>query len=116
MNWKDRSGYLLEFTRCFDSDHAALERSDSYKTGKYSPLLQMILSRLGHSWSGAVLSFSAGIRGSIRANVWTSHLKVLGLNTSQARKVLEQSVAAILEAIDVVFNARSTALAALNNG
>ena len=116
LNWKDRRVYLLEFTRCFDSDHAALERSDSYKTGKYSPLLQMILSRLGHSWSGAVLSFSAGIRGSIRANVWTSHLKVLGLNTSQARKVLEQSVAAILEAIDVVFNARSTALAALNNG
>ena len=61
LNWKDRNVYLLEFTRCFDSEHAALEPSDSYKTGKYPPFLQMILSRLGHSWSGAVLSFSAGI-------------------------------------------------------
>ena len=37
LNWKDRKVYLLEFTRCFDSDHTALERSDSDKTGKYAP-------------------------------------------------------------------------------
>ena len=116
LNWKDRKVYLLEFTRCFDSDHTALERSDSYKTEKYAPLLQMILDRLGHNWSGAVLPFSAGIRGSIRARGWTNHLKVLGINTSQARKVLERSVAAVLEALDIIFNARSAALTAIHNG
>ena len=116
LNWKDRKVYLLEFTRCFDSDHTALERSDSYKTEKYAPLLQMILDRLGHNWSGAVLPFSAGIRGSIRARGWTNHLKVLGMNSSQARKVLERSVAAVLEALNIIFNARSAALTAIHNG
>ena len=115
LNWKDRQVYLLEFTRCFNSDHTALERSDSYKNGKYASLLQLILHRLGHGWSGAVLPFSAGVRGSIRARVWSDHLKALGLTASQAGAVLERYVAAVLKALDIIFTARTAALEAINN-
>ena len=115
LNWKERTVHLLEFTRCFDSDRTALDRSDSHKTGKYAPLLQLILHTLGHGWSGAVLSFSAGVRGSVQARVWTDHLKILGLTAPQSRTVLEQSVTAVLEALDIIFTARTAAIAAINN-
>lgn len=114
VNWKERKVFLLEYSRCFDSELHALARADNHKIDKYSRLISIILAQLGDRWSGGVLPFSAGIRGTIQSKVWTAHMTTLGVGAKATQPILKSSISAVLEALEIVFNARTAALASLN--
>ena len=113
VNWKERKVFLLEYTRCYDSEPAALARADTHKTEKYSKLMSTILSQLGNKWRGTVLPFSAGIRGTIESTVWTAHMTALEVRASVIGSILKASISAVLEALEMMFKARTTAMASL---
>jgi hypothetical protein len=115
VNWRERKVFLLEYSRCFDSELHALSRADNHKTEKYSRLISTILTQLGDRWSGGVLPFSAGVRGTIQSEVWTAHMMTLGVEVPATQSVLKSSITACLEALEIVFNARTAALASLNS-
>jgi ribonuclease HI len=114
VNWGQRKLLLLEFTRCHDSERLSLRLSDEYKHRKYSPLLERMLQRLGPRWTGSTLSFTAGTRGSVCTEIWTSHMTMLGLPERMQTKTLQASVLAALESLNIVFAARKAALAGLH--
>jgi hypothetical protein len=116
INWRQRKLYLLEFTRCHDADPLALVRADAFKQRKYLPLLEKMLQRLGARWTGRVLPFSVGIRGSVKTDVWTEHMTSFGMSPRLQEQTLQASVAAALEALETVFAARRAALVGLHAG
>jgi hypothetical protein len=110
INWQKRKLYLLEYTRCFDSRPDALEKNDSRKSDRYSSLLRKILECLGNGWTGDTLPFTMGVRGSVQMNVWVSNMERLGLGQGSMDQVLHASVEAAVEALDIVFTARTASL------
>ena len=114
VNWRERKVYLLEYSRCFDSELNALARADTHKIDKYSRLISTILTQLGGRWTGGVMPFSAGIRGTIQSEVWTAHMATLGVRSTSIQSVLKLSITAVLESLEMVFTARTAAIASLN--
>ena len=116
LNWQRRTVHLLEYTRCFDSEVTALISADEFKERKYTPLLNLLLDKLGEGWTGKILTFSIGIRGSLRTEVWTNHLLSLGIMANKTQPIMQASVTAVLEALDIIYLARTAALSALSHG
>jgi hypothetical protein len=110
INWTAKKLFLLEFTRCWDSEADALALTDSYKIGKYKSLVTAMLQCLGDSWAGGTLSFTMGARGSVHVETWERNMTALGLGPAEKVHVLTGSVDAALEALDILFTARSAAL------
>ena len=112
INWKKKKLCFLEYTRCFDSSPTSLSVSDKYKVNKYTSVVNSLIRQLGHGWTGSVMPFSIGIRGSIDARNWTNHMKDLGIPASTIPNILQASVHAVLNSLDFVYAARTAALKA----
>jgi hypothetical protein len=112
INWKKKKICFLEYTRCFDSSPTSLSVSDTYKIGKYTPVVDSLIRQLGHGWTGNIMSFSIGIRGSIDVRNWTHHMSNLGIPASTIPNILQASVHAVLDSLDFVYVARTAALKA----
>ena len=110
INWKKKKLCFLEYTRCFDSSPTSLIASDKYKVSKYTPVVDSLTRELGSGWTGSIMSFSIGIRGSIDVSNWTRHMKELGIPASTIPNILQASVDAVLAALDFVYTARTAAL------
>ena len=110
INWKKKKLCFLEYTRCFDSSPTSLIASDKYKVSKYTPVVDSLIRELGSGWTGSIMSFSIGIRGSIDVSNWTRHMKELGIPASTIPNILQASVDAVLAALDFVYTARTAAL------
>jgi hypothetical protein len=110
INWKKKKLCFLEYTRCFDSSPTSLIASDKYKVSKYTPVVDSLTRELGSGWTGSIMSFSIGIRGSIDVSNWTRHMKELGIPASAIPNILQASVDAVLAALDFVYTARTAAL------
>ena len=65
VKWQKLEVFLLEFTRAWDAkpDYRLVVRER--KTARYAPLLARVLARLGATWKGRTLCFTAGVRGSL---------------------------------------------------
>ena len=112
INWKKKKLCFLEYTRCFDSSSTCLIVSDKYKVSKYTPVINYLISQLGHGWTGSIMSFSIGIRGSIDVKNWTQHMNELGIPVSTIPNIMQKSVQAVLDSLDYVYAARTAALKA----
>ena len=75
-------------------------------------MVNSLIRQLGHGWTGSVMPFSIGIRGSIDARNWTNHMKDLGIPASTIPNILQASVHAVLNSLDFVYAARTAALKA----
>ena len=111
VNWPKRRFFMLEYTRCFDSNNDAMERVDKYKENKYEPLRKAVERKLGSGWTCATLTFSTGVKGSIDEEKWNRQLTQLGLNAVQSGRVIRKAVRATVQAMDILFTARSAARA-----
>ena len=109
-NWKKKKIFFLENTRCFDSSPTSLSVSDKYKVSKYTQVVDYLIRQLGRGWTGSIMPFSIGIRGSIDVRVWTQHMNELGIPASMIPKNLQASVDAVLDSLNFSFIARTTAL------
>jgi hypothetical protein len=109
VDWRNKKVFLLEYTRCYDSNKEALQTADTFKTMRYTPLLTTILALLGPEWSGRILTFTTGIRGTIDVSTWHTHLTQLDLGEKARRLVIQRAVEATLEALDVLYTARLAA-------
>ena len=112
INWQKRKFYILEYTRVFDSDQMALTRADIQKTEKYTPLLTDLRRKLGGRWSGTILTFTIGIRGSINSKRWTRNFELLGLKKKLCVCAIKASVTASLDALEILYSARAANLKA----
>lgn len=112
INWSKKKLCFLEYTRCFDSSPTCLSVSDKYKVSKYTPVIESLIRKLGNGWTGTIMSFSIGIRGSLDVEHWTRHMNELGVPASKIPKLLQTSVQAVLESLDFVYTARTAALKA----
>jgi hypothetical protein len=109
VNWRQKRVCIVENTRAYDEDRNALKIADDFKTTKYGPLLAAILGKLGDGWSGSILPFTTGIRGSVDVRAWDLRLKLLGLDSSARAATIKDAVAAALAALDVLYTARFAA-------
>jgi hypothetical protein len=109
VNWAQKKVYLLEYTRAFDMHKDALKRTDDVKAARYKPLLTVLLGALGDGWTGSVLTFSTGVCGSVDANVWDMRLELLGMPKATRTSTIQDAVTASIQALDIVYTARSAA-------
>ena len=65
INWQSKRFYILEFTRAYDPDMAALDQADARKARRYAQLCDRIQRKL-HGWKGEVVPFTIGVRGTIK--------------------------------------------------
>jgi hypothetical protein len=110
INWKRKKICFLEYTRCFDSSPTSLSVSDKYKVSKYTPVVDSLIRQLGHGWTGSIMPFNIGIRGSIDVRHWTQHMNELGIPAPTIPNFLQASVDAVLDSLDFVSTARTAAL------
>ena len=66
INWGSKTGFLLEFTRAFDSRVYLHFLAYQHKTDGCTSLLYRLQTCLGSGWSGKMMPFLLGIRGSSR--------------------------------------------------
>ena len=92
VDWRNKKVFLLEYTRCYDSNKEALQSAEAFKAMRYTPLLTSILSKLGSEWSGRILTFTTGIRGSIDVGTWNTHLTQLDVREKALNLVIQRAV------------------------
>ena len=73
-------------------------------------MVDYLIRQLGRGWTGSIMPFSIGIRGSIDVRVWTQHMSELGLPASKIPNILQASVDAVLDSLDFVYTARTAAI------
>jgi len=110
VNWSKKIFFLLEFTRAYDQTPEFNQRADSYKIGKYTGLCKLMQSSLGSDWTGCVLPFTAGVRGSINHNDWTRSLSKLGLSRKNINLTIRHAAQMSLEQCPLLYKARQAAL------
>jgi len=113
VNWRTRKFFVLEFTRSYDRDPKNLERSQTFKTRKYFKMCELIARELGPPWAGEVLAFTVGVHGSVKVEMWTEHLKKLGLVTGAIDMVISTATTSALEQCHCMYQAREAALRVL---
>jgi hypothetical protein len=115
VNWRKKEFYLLEYTRAFDFSQEALGRADELKKRRYTPSLLALQGLLGPEWKGSVLTFTTGVCGSVDPEMWDHQLSHFGLSKSKRTATIHAAVVASLEALDMLYSAR-TAAQPNNNG
>ena len=109
INWRSKRFYILEFTRAYDPDMAALEQADARKVRRYAQLCDRIQRKL-HGWNGEVVPFTIGIRGTINYLSWKRRLKALGVPEHKEQAIVLATLKATLDGLDTLFLARNSQL------
>ncbi len=81
----------MEFTRPNDRCELSIHETDTLKTARYTPLIDLLASLLPN-WKVSILTFSLGIRGSYIPDRWTVQLNRLGLMGARVEKLMEGMV------------------------
>jgi hypothetical protein len=103
--------FLLEMTRPYDQSGEFAARSDELKLERYRPVVDMF-NEVGQEWgwTAAVIPLTIGIRGSVNEREWAEHLARLDIASRDVPHVLQTVVDSALEALDLVYQARRSAL------
>ena len=97
VNWQKREVFLLEFTSACDAkpDYRLVVRER--KTARYAPPLATVLARLGATWKGQTLCFTAGVRGSLHEADWVDCLEALGVPPNARACIMKAAVTSTVE-------------------
>ena len=111
INWELRRLFLLDVTRPYDARGDFARTADDAKIAHYQPVVDRF-NEVGRAsrWTAQVLPFPVGIRGSLDEHAWTDRLERLGVRRGDIPQVLREIVGTALEALDVVYDARSSIL------
>jgi hypothetical protein len=106
LNWKAKSFFILEFTRAYDPDLQALRIADEQKTQRYARLCNHLQARLP-GWSGRVMPFTIGIRGTMNEATWMANLEALSIPGDKQYPIMKAALKTALDGLDTVFLARN---------
>ena len=111
IRWDRKAMFLLEMTRPYDQSGEFAARSDELKLERYRPVVDMF-NEVGQEWgwTAAVIPLTIGIRGSVNEREWAEHLARLDIASRDVPHVLQTVVDSALEALDLVYQARRSAL------
>ncbi len=98
-----------EFTRAMDDSIDFQERSDLFKTQKYSALHKKLEWALGLTWKVHTLSFTAGVKGSIPKDSWRKNLRILRIPEEKWEKLFSNAAKETFKALELIFAARWSA-------
>jgi hypothetical protein len=86
-----------------------MDQADKRKSKKYALFHKLILKRLPE-WTGEVLTFTVGIRGSMKEVVWQRNLSQLGIPSTQHEEILKDTIGKAIHGLDRIFSTRSARL------
>ena len=111
IRWDRRELFLLDVTRPYDARLDFALTADEAKIAHYQPVVDRF-NEVGRAsgWTARVLPFPVGIRGTLDERAWTERLDSLGVRTREIPQVLREIIGTALEALDVVYDARSSIL------
>ena len=79
---------ILEFTRAYDKQEDWADTTETYKTSRYIPLLQLLRTILGPlGWEIAQANFTVGVWGSIPESRFDKSLTALGVPRSKFNSI-----------------------------
>jgi len=110
VNWKRQRFFVLEFTRAYDKNAKNVERTEMFKKRKYTPMCDIIAKALGPPWVGEVVTFTAGVRGSLQTKTWEQNLTKIGVSKLGIDKVINSATKSTLEQCHFMYQAREAAL------
>ena len=91
VNWHTRTFAILEFTRAYDSNTAALRAASEAKEKRYLQLLSKLQDHLP-DWTGLFIPFTMGIRSTFCEKEWEDSLKQLGVPVSGHNQLFQTVV------------------------
>lgn len=109
IRWDRRSLFLLEVTRPYDSKLDFSERADLTKLARYQAVVDRFKAVAPH-WHAETIPFTIGIRGTFDEGAWSRRLADLDISQDSIPRLLNRVVDVALSALDVVYEARSSAL------
>ena len=117
VDWKTPQISILEFTRPYDRSMDCILRTDETKRRRYQRLLDAFLSFLPPPWKGQILTFTVGVKGTIREQDWIKQLCALSIPDPHHKKIMSGVVSNALDGALSIIQARqaqnaSTATAA----
>jgi hypothetical protein len=80
------------------------------ETQKYAGMCERIASDLGSPWVGEVITFTAGVRGSLLVTTWEQNLKAIGVHKAGIERVINSTTRLALEQCHFMYQAREAAL------
>ena len=111
IRWDRRELFLLDITRPYDARLDFALTADEAKIARYQPVVDRFNEgNRASGWTARVLPFPVGIRGTLDERAWAERLDSLGVGQRDIPQVLRAIVGAALEALDVVYDARSSIL------
>ncbi len=110
VHWNRRMIRILEFTPCNDSRPDWRETTEQYKTRRYQPLRTRMTELLPPGWSGEIVNFTVGIRGSFAETSWRAALTALGVSKAGVKSLMAELVTQCLTELNELYSTRATAL------
>ena len=111
IRWDRKAVFFLEITRPYDQSAEFAARQNELKLERYRPVVE-IFNEVGQEWgwTAAVIPLTIGIRGSVDELEWAEHLARLDIASRDVPHVLHTVVDSALDALDLVYQARRSAL------
>ena len=109
IRWDKRHLYLLEVTRPYDSRLEFFKHADDLKLTRYQAVVDRF-NAVAPRWQVQIVPFTMGIRGTFDEDVWVSRLAELDIAQADIPRLIDKVVAVTLSALDIVYDARSSAL------
>ena len=100
---------LLEFTRPYDNTKKALLDTDERKREKYEQLLRKLQEVLPQ-WTGAIATFTLGVKGTVLEPQWKKALRSLNIPDPHHPRIISEAIKGALEGLDTMLLARSAQL------
>jgi len=109
IHWDKRHLYLLKVTRPYDSRLDFSKRTDHLKMTWYRAVVDRF-NAIAPRWQVQIVPFTMDIRGTFDEDVWTRRLAELDIAQADIPRLIDKVVAVKLSALDIVYDARCTAL------
>ena len=109
IRWDKRQLYLLEVTRPYDSRLDLSKRADHLKLTRYQAVVDRF-NAIAPRWQIQIVSFTMGVRGTFDEDMWARRLAELDIAQADIPRSIDKVVAGTLSALDIVYDARSSAL------
>ena len=110
VDWKTPQISILEFTRPYDRSMECILRTDEAKRRRYQLLLDAFLSFLPPPWKGQILTFTVGVKGTIREQDWIRQLCALSIPDPHHKKIMAGVVSNALDGALSIIQARQAHL------